>query len=111
DFPDLVHVLLDASAPIGAFVYDGLWLDIGRHEDYQRALTLWEEGHLRTGDPPHRENVPLLSGSGPGRWNERVLASSSAPGRPAVRTARPAGSVGNQGAPHRHPVLRRRWGK
>ena len=65
DFPDLVHVLLDASAPIGAFVYDGLWLDIGRHEDYQRALTLWEEGHLRTGDPPHRENVPLLSGSGP----------------------------------------------
>jgi NDP-sugar pyrophosphorylase family protein len=64
DFPDLVHVLLDAGAAIGAFVHDGLWLDIGRHEDYQRAVMLWEEGHLHTGDPPHREGVPLLSRGG-----------------------------------------------
>jgi NDP-mannose synthase len=46
DFPDLVHKLLDAGAPIGAFVYDGLWLDIGRHEDYEQAVALWEEGRL-----------------------------------------------------------------
>lgn len=46
DFPDLVQSLLRANAPIGAFEYDGLWLDIGRHEDYDRAITLLEEGEL-----------------------------------------------------------------
>jgi NDP-sugar pyrophosphorylase family protein len=46
DFPDLVQKLLDAGAPIGAFAYDGLWLDIGRHEDYEQAVALWEEGRL-----------------------------------------------------------------
>jgi NDP-mannose synthase len=46
DFPDLVQKLLDAGAPIGAFMYDGLWLDIGRHEDYEQALALWEDGRL-----------------------------------------------------------------
>jgi NDP-mannose synthase len=46
DFPDLVHELLDAGVPIGAFLYDGLWLDIGRHEDYEQAVALWEEGRL-----------------------------------------------------------------
>lgn len=46
DFPDLVQKLLDADAPIGAFVYDGLWLDIGRHEDYEYAVALTEEGKL-----------------------------------------------------------------
>jgi NDP-mannose synthase len=46
DFPDLVQRLLDAGAPVGAFVYDGLWLDIGRHEDYEQAVAMWEEGKL-----------------------------------------------------------------
>jgi NDP-mannose synthase len=46
DFPDLVHNLIDAGAPIGAFVYHGLWLDIGRHEDYEQAAALWESGEL-----------------------------------------------------------------
>jgi NDP-sugar pyrophosphorylase family protein len=46
DFPDLVHSLLQASAPVEAFEYDGLWLDIGRQEDYDRAITLLEEGKL-----------------------------------------------------------------
>src|SRR5262249_36948259 len=35
DFPDLVHALLTANARIGAYVYDGIWFDIGRHEDYE----------------------------------------------------------------------------
>jgi NDP-sugar pyrophosphorylase family protein len=44
DFPDLVQALLQADRPIGAYVYDGFWLDIGRHEDYQHAVLLWENG-------------------------------------------------------------------
>jgi NDP-sugar pyrophosphorylase family protein len=46
DFPDLVQKLLDVGAPIGAFVHDGLWLDIGRREDHELAVALWEEGKL-----------------------------------------------------------------
>jgi len=43
DFPDLVAAMLDAELPIGAFRYDGLWFDIGRHEDYERAVLAWGE--------------------------------------------------------------------
>jgi NDP-sugar pyrophosphorylase family protein len=43
DFPDLVAAMLDADLPIGAFRYDGLWFDIGRHEDYERAVLAWGE--------------------------------------------------------------------
>jgi NDP-sugar pyrophosphorylase family protein len=42
DFPDLVQALLRADRPVGAYVYDGFWLDIGREEDYQQAVELWE---------------------------------------------------------------------
>ncbi|HET8651925.1 MAG TPA: sugar phosphate nucleotidyltransferase [Gaiellaceae bacterium] len=43
DFPDLVRALLDDDQPVGAFLYDGLWFDIGRHEEYERAVTAWED--------------------------------------------------------------------
>ena len=46
DFPDLVQDLLRANAPIGAFPYDGLWLDIGRQDDYDQAISLFEDGQL-----------------------------------------------------------------
>ncbi len=49
DFPDLVSRLLDQGLQVGAFVHDGLWLDIGRHEDYENAVALWEQG-ARLGD-------------------------------------------------------------
>jgi NDP-sugar pyrophosphorylase family protein len=42
DFPDLVQRLLDDEQRVGAFPFDGLWLDIGRHEDYEQAVKLWE---------------------------------------------------------------------
>jgi NDP-mannose synthase len=35
DFPELVWRLLDAGEPVGSYLFDGYWLDIGRHEDYQ----------------------------------------------------------------------------
>jgi NDP-sugar pyrophosphorylase family protein len=45
DFPDLVQALLDASAPIGGYRHDGLWFDIGRHEDYEQAAEAWVTAH------------------------------------------------------------------
>jgi len=44
DFPDLVHALLDAGQPVGSYAYDGLWFDIGRRDDYERALRAWSNG-------------------------------------------------------------------
>jgi NDP-sugar pyrophosphorylase family protein len=37
DIPDLVLALLEAGLPVGAFPFEGYWLDIGRHDDYERA--------------------------------------------------------------------------
>ena len=28
---------------VGSYRYDGLWLDIGRHEDYERAIAEFSE--------------------------------------------------------------------
>ncbi len=43
DVPDLVRVLLEAGEPIGSYVYDGYWLDIGRHEDYEQAIAEYDQ--------------------------------------------------------------------
>jgi len=46
DFPDLVGALLDAGLPVGAYRSDSLWFDIGREDDYERAVNAWSEnGH------------------------------------------------------------------
>jgi NDP-mannose synthase len=45
DFPDLVHALLAAREPVGAYLYDGFWLDLGRHEDYEAAAA-WAAENL-----------------------------------------------------------------
>ena len=42
DFPDLVHALLADGAPVGSYEYDGLWFDIGRREDYEQAVAVWD---------------------------------------------------------------------
>jgi NDP-mannose synthase len=47
DIPDLVLALLDAGEPVGSFPYDGLWFDIGRPDDYERAATAWEKDRLQ----------------------------------------------------------------
>jgi NDP-mannose synthase len=52
DLPDLVLKLLDAGEPVGAYLYEGYWLDIGRHEDYEKAIV--EYAQLK----------PLLMGEG-----------------------------------------------
>ena len=50
DFPDLVRTLLEAGAPVGSFRHEGLWLDIGRHDDYDQAVSLVESGELAVAD-------------------------------------------------------------
>ena len=57
DFPDLVHALLAAKQPVGAYNHDGMWFDIGRHEDYERAIIAWDNsGQLfRAGSIPVRD--------------------------------------------------------
>jgi NDP-mannose synthase len=42
DIPDLVLALLDAGEQVGAYPFDGYWLDIGRHDDYEQALADYE---------------------------------------------------------------------
>jgi NDP-sugar pyrophosphorylase family protein len=43
DFPDLVQALLNAGEEVGAYAHDGLWFDIGRHEDYELAAKTWAD--------------------------------------------------------------------
>jgi NDP-sugar pyrophosphorylase family protein len=43
DLPDLVLALLAAGEPVGSFLHDGYWLDIGRHDDYERATREFDE--------------------------------------------------------------------
>jgi NDP-mannose synthase len=40
--PDLVLQLIEAGLSVGSYLYDGFWLDIGRHEDYERAIANFE---------------------------------------------------------------------
>jgi NDP-sugar pyrophosphorylase family protein len=53
DLPNLVRLLIEAGEPVGGFTHPGYWLDIGRHEDYERALT----------DPDARDVVNAERGS------------------------------------------------
>jgi NDP-mannose synthase len=42
DIPELVLRLLDNRERVGSFLFDGYWLDIGRHEDYEKAIVEYE---------------------------------------------------------------------
>lgn len=43
-FDDLMHCMLGKGMPVRTFMHNGLWLDIGRVEDFQRAQELaWDE--------------------------------------------------------------------
>ena len=43
DFPDLVLKLIRAGERVVGYHSDDIWLDIGRHEDYQNAVDQFEE--------------------------------------------------------------------
>jgi NDP-sugar pyrophosphorylase family protein len=43
-FDNLMHCMLSRKWPVRAFLHSGLWLDIGRVEDFQRAQDMaWDE--------------------------------------------------------------------
>lgn len=43
DFPDFVQLMIDADLKVNAYLSDGFWLDIGRHEDYELATERFAE--------------------------------------------------------------------
>ena len=55
DFPDLVQTLLGRGEPVGAYVYDGVWFDIGRPADHQEAVNAWVNGD--DGEPRARPST------------------------------------------------------
>jgi NDP-sugar pyrophosphorylase family protein len=61
DFPVLVEKLLANGDQVGAFLYDGLWFDIGRQDDYERAAIAWENGSFRRSETSTEE---ILSAGG-----------------------------------------------
>jgi NDP-sugar pyrophosphorylase family protein len=46
-FDDLMRQCLADNVPVRAHPHDGIWLDIGRHEDYQRATEMFIEHRER----------------------------------------------------------------
>lgn len=42
-FDDLMYAMLERELPAYIFEYDGVWMDIGRPEDYQQAQKLFEQ--------------------------------------------------------------------
>jgi len=43
DIPNLVLELVNAGEQVGSYLYDGYWLDIGRHDDYEKAIFEYEQ--------------------------------------------------------------------
>jgi NDP-sugar pyrophosphorylase family protein len=43
DFPDLILRLLDAGERVEAWRPEAYWLDLGRHDDYERAVVEFDE--------------------------------------------------------------------
>jgi NDP-sugar pyrophosphorylase family protein len=44
-FDNLMHAMLREELPVRTFLHNGLWLDIGRVEDFHKAQQLgWDDG-------------------------------------------------------------------
>ena len=46
DFPELIQSLLSREKPVGSYPFSGTWFDIGREDDYARAVEAWVGGDL-----------------------------------------------------------------
>lgn len=46
-FDDLMSLCLERGIHVQALLHDGMWLDIGRHEDYEEATRLFHENRDR----------------------------------------------------------------
>lgn len=47
DFPMLIEALLAGKQPVKGFPFDGSWLDIGRHEDFEIAVDTFEQNRQK----------------------------------------------------------------
>ncbi|MDR1489809.1 MAG: NDP-sugar synthase [Desulfovibrio sp.] len=45
-FDDLMYTMLDKELPVYVYPHDGLWMDIGRPEDYHAAQEVFEENRM-----------------------------------------------------------------
>jgi NDP-sugar pyrophosphorylase family protein len=45
DFPDLVRKLIKAGEKVVGYTFDGYWQDLGRPDDYERAMLDFEKMH------------------------------------------------------------------
>ena len=43
DMPEVVIALVEDGRPVGSSLFEGFWLDIGRHDDYERAISQYAE--------------------------------------------------------------------
>jgi NDP-sugar pyrophosphorylase family protein len=64
DFPDLVQALLAAEQPVGAYLYDGLWFDIGRRDDYEEAVTTWLQATMERNGNGNGNGNGYVNGNG-----------------------------------------------
>jgi NDP-sugar pyrophosphorylase family protein len=53
DVPDLVRELLHRGMKVGTLRHHGMWFDIGRHEDYEAAVTAWLSSSSGIGTTTH----------------------------------------------------------
>jgi NDP-sugar pyrophosphorylase family protein len=66
DVPQLAQALLRAGEPVGSYLYEGYWLDIGRPDDYARANEEWgtrAAGTLSAPATPPGPPAPSAAGS------------------------------------------------
>jgi NDP-mannose synthase len=94
DVPDLVLRLLDDRRRVGSFLYEGYWMDIGRHDDYEKAILEYDrvKHHLfHDALVPSLPTAPVASelrGEPPlGVRNHRSPTQSGLPRFPSRRAA------------------------
>jgi NDP-mannose synthase len=71
DFPELIQSLLIHGEPVGGYPFEGPWFDIGREDDYVRAVKAWTNGDFEgaSGEGPEHQ-VP---------YEERPIPESEIP--------------------------------
>jgi NDP-sugar pyrophosphorylase family protein len=74
DFPELAQAALAEGLPVGVYLYDGMWFDIGRHDDYEEAVAAWEQD-----DSPLRLELDPSNGAGPQEPATNRAARPAAP--------------------------------
>jgi NDP-mannose synthase len=96
DVPDLVLRLLDDGRRVGSFLYEGYWMDIGRHDDYEKAILEYDrvKHHLfhETLDPSLAPAAVASEPRGEGTLGVRSHRSPTAADLPRFPSRRAADS-------------------